>query len=78
MFRCDRLEFRDEFQRRLEITHVAAAYGGHVERIGIVGLGLEYPGKVRQRVVETLRNDLLLDSTKIRNRAVCFHELFHH
>jgi hypothetical protein len=57
---------------------VATAYGSHVERIGIVGLGLENPGKIRQRVVETLRNDLLLDGTKIRNRPLCFHELFHH
>ncbi len=78
VFRRDRLEFRDVLECRVETAGVPAADGGHVERIGIVGLGLEYCGKVGQRVVETLRNDLLLDCTKIRNRTDCLHGLFHH
>jgi hypothetical protein len=78
VFGRDGLEIPDVPERRLEFVRVATAYGSHVERIGILGLGLEYCGKVGQCVVETLRNDLLLDRTKIRNRTDCLHGLFHH
>jgi hypothetical protein len=78
VFWRDRLEFRDVLERRLEVTRIAATHGSHVEGVRIVGLGAEYLGKIRQRVVETLRHNLLLDRPKIRKRAVCFHELSHH
>jgi hypothetical protein len=78
VFGRDGLELPDVLERRLEIMRVAAAYGGHVERVGIVGLGAENLGKIRQRVVETLRHNHFLDRPKIRKRTVCVHELFHH
>ena len=46
VFRPGFLELLDEAQRRVEVAGVATANGAHVERIGVVGFGLEQPGKL--------------------------------
>ena len=58
---CQGLEPGKQSQCRLVFGFVAPADGGHVEGLGILGIGFQQDGQVGQRIVESLSDDLVLD-----------------
>ena len=77
VLRCQGLEALELLEREVEVAIVAVANGAHVKRVSVVRIGIQRSRQFIQRIVESFRNDLVLDGRNVKNRSIYVCEIIH-